>query len=165
MTTRRSVLSLLSAMVLAAAGWGGWLVYQRAQPAPLALSASERAALEAGRTFAVDVFSYDRSSFDADFNRALGLTTADLTAQVQNTKSAVQASLASGAIIATTAQVKAAAVESSDGAQVKLLVVAETYSVDPSDRSTDTGQRRLAVTMIERNGAWLASALAVIGYR
>src|ERR1700761_5356271 len=117
MLSRRSALALLTALAVAAAAWGGWLFYERRQPAPIALSADEQSALAAGRQFIVNVYSYAAATFDSDFQRALAGTTGGLTAQVQSTEQAVQASLATGTVIATSAQVRSAAVSSTKGSQ------------------------------------------------
>jgi hypothetical protein len=160
-----AMIALLAVLVVAVVAWGGWLYYTKHEPAKPALSTSETQAMDSARQFVVNVFSYDKSSFDADFQRALAGTTAELSGQVENTKQALLASLTGGAIIATNAQVKSAAVEQTTSAGIQVLVVAETFSVDASNKSTDTGQQRMAVTMVEKNGKWLASALTAIGYQ
>jgi Mce-associated membrane protein len=167
-TDRRAaipVVAVLTVLVLVAAAWGGWLYWQKHRESRPVLSTSETQAMDAARQFVVNVFSYNKASFDSDFQRALAGTTGDLTTQVTNTKQALQASLTGGTLVSTKAQVKAAGVEQTSSSGIQVLVVAETFSVDASSKSTDTGQQRMDVTMIKKNGQWLAGALTAIGYQ
>ena len=168
-TQRRApvaAIAALSVLLLAAAAWGGWLYHQKHKVAKPALTTSETQAMDAARQFVVNVFSYSKASFDGDFQRAVSGTTGDLTSQVTNTKQALQASLAGGTLVSTKAQVKAAGVEqTSASGGTQILVVAETFTVDAANKSTDTGQQRMDVTMIKKDGKWLASALTAIGYQ
>jgi hypothetical protein len=158
-------IAILAVLVVAAAAWGGWLYFKKNEAAKPALSTSESQAMDAARQFVVNVFSYRKADFDSDFQRALAGSTGDLSSQVQNTKSALQASLTGGTLASTRAEVKSAGVEQTTSSGIQILVVAETYSVDSSNKSTDTGQQRMDVTMTEKNGKWLASALTAIGYQ
>ncbi len=158
-------IALLVVLVIAAAAWGGWLYYRKHEAAKPALTTSETQAMDAARQFVVNVFSYNKASFDSDFQRALSGATGDLTTQVTNTKAALQASLTGGTLTSTKADVKSAGVEQTSTAGIQILVVAETYSVDSSNKSTDTGQQRMEVTMVKKGGKWLASALTAIGYQ
>jgi hypothetical protein len=158
-------IALLTVLLIAATAWGGWLYYEKYRPSRPALSTSETQAMDAARQFVVNVFSYGKASFDSDFQRALSGSTGDLTNQVTNTKTALQASLTGGTLVSTKAEVKAAGIEQTTSSGIQILVVAETYSIDASNKSTDTGQQRMDVTMVNKNGKWLASALTAIGYQ
>jgi Mce-associated membrane protein len=160
-----AAIALLAVLVIAAAAWGGWLYYRKHEAAKPALTTGETQAMDAARQFVVNVFTYNKASFDSDFQRALSGSTGDLSSQVTNTKAALQASLTGGTITGTKGEVKSAGVEQTSSAGIEVLVVAETYSIDSSNKSTDTGQQRMEVTMVKKNGKWLASALTAIGYQ
>ena len=167
-TARRqpnAAVAILAVLIVAAAAWGGWLYYKKHEASKPAVTTSETKAMDSARQFVVNVFSYTKANFDSDFARALSGSTGDLSSQVQNTKKALQASLTGGTLSATKAEVKSAAIEQTTSSGVQVLVVAETYSLDATSKSTDTGQQRMDVTMTEKDGKWLASALTAIGYQ
>lgn len=125
-----------------------------------ALSADERAAMKAASVQMVNLLTYTRKNFDADFARALAGTTGQLHADLAKDKADTLGQL-NQSKFDTKGTVTDVALESGGNAKSGLLVlvVAEGYKIDDSGRSSAGLPQRVELTMVEKGGRWLASDL------
>lgn len=122
------------------------------------LSGAENAAVSAARQEAINIQTYRRSSFDADFQAALnGLTTAKQT-QWEANKATLKAQLTSQQIDSA-ATVSGAGLVSFTGKTAVVVVASDTQRVDAKGKATTTAQNRFQITMKLVNGRWLMDEL------
>lgn len=122
------------------------------------LSGAENAAVSAARQEAINIQTYRRSSFDADFQAALnGLTTAKQT-QWEANKATLKAQLTSQQIDSA-ATVSGAGLVSFTGKTAVVVVASDTQRVDARGKATTTAQNRFQITMKLVNGRWLMDEL------
>jgi Mce-associated membrane protein len=124
-----------------------------------ALSADEQAAMKAASVQMVNLLSYTRPDFDADFARALAGTTGqlhdDLAKDKDNTLAQLKASK-----FDTKGTVSDVAVESGTPAKgLLVLVVAEGFKIDDKGQSSVGLPQRVELTMVRKDGKWLATDL------
>jgi hypothetical protein len=114
------------------------------------------AAVTAAGHEVVDLLSYRRTDFDADFDRALdGLTGALRTQQAQRRAELRNAMTRSQLDYA--GQVRAIGIESASGSSVLLLVCATGYSVQAQGSRQQSGTERFEVGVQYVRGRWLVS--------
>ena len=124
-----------------------------------ALSSAERAAMRAASVQMVNLLSYTRKSFDADFARALAGTTGALHDDLAKDKANTLAQLNQNKFD-TKGKVTDVALESgSAGKGFLVLVVAEGYKVDDTGQTGVGLPQRVELTMIDKGGKWLAADL------
>jgi Mce-associated membrane protein len=124
-----------------------------------AFSASEGAAMTAARVEAVNLLTYSRKSFDADFARALAGTTGQLKSDLAKDKDTTLKSLTDNKFDIK-AEITDVALEGSDGAKgVQVLLVANGFRVDDTGTSSVAVPKRVQLTMVEVGGKWLATDL------
>jgi hypothetical protein len=122
------------------------------------LSAAENAAVSAARQEAINIQTYRRKSFDADFQAALdGLTTAKQT-QWEANKATLKSQLTSQQIDSA-ATVSGAGLVSFDGNTAVVVVASDTQRVDAKGKATTTARNRFQITMKLVRGRWLMDDL------
>jgi Mce-associated membrane protein len=124
-----------------------------------ALSSDERAAMQAARVETVNLLTYARKTFDADWARALSGATGQLKGDLQTDKKTTLENLTKNKfdVTATVSDVALAGGDAKSGYQV--LVVASGHRVDDSGTPSAAIPSRLQLTMTEVHGKWLASDL------
>jgi hypothetical protein len=124
-----------------------------------ALSGDERAAMQAARIETVNLLTYARKTFDADWARALSGATGQLKSDLQSDKATTQDNLTKNKfdLTATVSDVGLAGGDARSGFQV--LVVASGHRVDDSGTPSAAIPSRLQLTMTNVKGKWLASDL------
>jgi len=122
------------------------------------LSAAQNAAVSAARQEAINIQTYRRKSFDADFQAALdGLTTLKRT-QWEANKASLKAQLNSQQIDAA-ATVSGAGLVSFAGDTAVVAVASDTQRVDSKGKTTTTARIRFQITMKLVKGKWLMDDL------
>lgn len=124
-----------------------------------ALSGDERAAMQAARVETVNLLTYARKTFDADWARALSGATGQLKSDLQTDKKTTLDNLTKNKfdVTATVSDVGLAGGDAKSGYQV--LVVASGHRVDDSGTPSAAIPSRLQLTMTHVDGKWLASDL------
>jgi hypothetical protein len=122
-------------------------------------TSSEQAALKAASVQTVNLLTYSRAHFDADFARALAGVTGKLKSDLEADKAKTLQQLTANKfdIKATVSDVALEGGTPSKGLLV--LVVASGYRVDDSGTSSAAVPKRIELTMVQRGGSWLASDL------
>ena len=122
------------------------------------LSAAEQAAVNAARQETINLQTYRRASFDADFATAVaGLTPAKAT-QWQAHKATLKSRLTQLKQDAS-ATVSGAGLVSFDGKSAVVVVASDTLRVDAAGKSTTAARNRSQVTMKLIDGKWLMDDL------
>ncbi|HSY15690.1 MAG TPA: hypothetical protein VK816_06865 [Jatrophihabitantaceae bacterium] len=158
-----AILVLLQVVLVLAFALASLLIF-RPNAATGGLAAREQAALTAAEQVSVNLMSYRRADFNADFARAVSGTTAPLTAQLQAEKQTLLGELTQGKNDAT-ANLSAGAVAKTQPTpdSIVALVVVDAFSVSSSGTSTLVNHSRLQLTMQDVKGKWLASNFETIG--
>jgi hypothetical protein len=114
-------------------------------------------AVTAGAQEVVDLLSYSRANFTADFNRALDGLTGALRVQQAQRRASLQQSMNSSQTDYA-GQVRSVGVESASGSSVLLLVVATGYQVKAASGAQPLfGTERFEVGVEHVHGRWLVS--------
>jgi Mce-associated membrane protein len=122
------------------------------------LSSAEQAAVNAARQETINLQTYRRASFDADFAAALaGLTPAKAT-QWQANKATLKSKLSELKQDAG-ATVSGAGLVSFDGRSAVVMVASDTLRVDAAGKSSTAAQNRSQVSMKLIDGKWLMDDL------
>jgi hypothetical protein len=132
--------------------------HEKAAPAA-AFSSGEQAALKAAAVQTVNLRTYSRARFDADFARALAGVTGQLKSDLQKDKATTLVQLTKNKFD-NKATVSDVALEG--GSPVKgllVLVVASGYRVDDTGKTSAAIPKRIQLTMVHSGSKWLASDL------
>ena len=115
--------------------------------------------MQAARVETVNLLTYARKTFDADWARALGGATGQLKSDLQTDKKTTLDNLTKNKfdVTATVSDVALAGGDAKSGYQV--LVVASGHRVDDSGTPSAAIPSRLQLTMTRVDGKWLASDL------
>ena len=151
-------LSVLAAGLLVAAGVLGGLRLVKHRDGASSLSAAEQAAVNAARQQTINLQTYRRASFDADFAVALAGLTPAKAAQWQANKATLRTKLNQLKQDAG-ATVSGAGLASFDGKTAVVMVASDTLRVDAAGKSTTAAQNRSQVTMKLIDGKWLMDDL------
>jgi hypothetical protein len=127
-----------------------------------ALTNTEQLATQAAAQEVVDLLTYTRASFNADFQRALNGMSGALQSDQAKDKAATLAAMTKGKFDLK-GQVTQTALESSTPTTALVLVSATGYQVPASGTPTPTTYARFEVTMTEVKGTWLATNLSSVG--
>ena len=123
------------------------------------LSTDEQAAMKAASVQMVNLLSYTRKNFDADFARALAGTTGQLHTDLAQDKSSTLSQL-NASKFDTKGTVTDVAVQSGDmKTGFAVLVVGEGYKIDDQGQQSAALPQRVILTMVDKNGKWLAANL------
>jgi len=151
-------LSVLAAGLLVAAVVLTVLRVTQQRDGARGLSAAEQAAVNAARQQTINLQTYRRASFDADFTAALaGLTPAKAT-QWQAHKATLKSRLTQLKQDAG-ATVSGAGLVSFDGKTAVVMVASDTLRVDAAGKSSTAARNRSQVTMKLIDGKWLMDDL------
>jgi hypothetical protein len=132
-------------------------------PVAGALGASEQQAMQAASQEVVNLLTYTRATFNADFERALNGMSGSLQADQAKAKAATLAAMNKGKFDLK-GQVTQTAFEQDAGKNTVLILVSATgYQVPASGTPTPTTYARFEITMTDIKGAWLATNLSSVG--
>ena len=149
---------------------GAWLISDMsdvAAAAPTALvppgTPGLVAAAQTGVGAALDILSYRRADFDADFARSWAALSAELAVQQRAREQSIRTALATGGYDVVSS-VSGAAVESADVDLVTLLVAVHTVHVTTGGTQTAVPDTRFEATVTRSAaGSWQVSSLATVG--
>jgi hypothetical protein len=132
--------------------------------AQVGLTASEHAAVDAASKQVINLLSYSRKSFDADYARAMSGATGDLLKDLSDTtkKTTLLQQMTTGKFDLQ-GQVTASAFEQSSGANYAVLISAQGYKVPDSGAKTLSSTARFEITMTRVKNKWLAGTLTSVG--
>ena len=122
-------------------------------------SATERAAMSAASTDAVNILTYSRSNFAADYERALDGTTGGLRSDLDKERTPTLNKMTTGKfdLKATLSDTGLEGGTAAAGYQV--LVVVSGFTVDDTGKASAALVNRLELTMVDVSGKWLANNL------
>lgn len=144
-----AVLALAALLVCAALGY-------RAQAASQ-LDAARAQGLEAARTAARVVLSYDYHHLDADFGRASGLLTGDFKKQYASATTKVVRPTATKTRAVVRADVRAASVVSATPERVVTLLFVNQTTTSNRTKEPRTDLNRVSITVERVGDRWLVS--------
>jgi Mce-associated membrane protein len=124
-----------------------------------AFTTSEQKAIAAAKVELVNLLSYSRKSFDADFARALEGTTGQLHQDLAAGKDDTKQKLEDGKFDLKAEVTNAAVAGSDDHGGIQILLVAKGYRVDDKGATSVAVPNRIQLTMVEKDGKWLAGDL------
>ena len=147
---------------------GDWLVAGMAgvdqSPVPVDGSAGVNgldAAVAEGQSAIVDLLTYRRDHFDADFGRALDVLDANGRQQQEPQRAAIEAQLERKRIDLG-GELDALAVEDAGYGSVTLLAAVDHYQVDAAGNRTALGELRLEVGLVQSGGRWLVDSFVTL---
>lgn len=136
----------------------------RRHPPSLGLSATEQAAVDAASKQVLNLLSYSRKSFEADYARARSGATGALGQDLADpTKKTTLLQQMTSGKFDLQGQITASAFEESSGANYAVLVSAQGYKVPDTGSKTLASTARFEVTMTRIKGRWLAANLSSVG--
>lgn len=155
---------LVVALVVAALFAGGSATaYYVAEPDPVAgLTSSQQAAVSAAGQAAINLQTFRRASFDADFANAQASLTQAYGQEFASRKQALKQQLDKAGRDAT-ATVKSTGLVSSSGDQAVVLVVTNAVQTADNGQTTPFVFSRLQLTLQRVDGRWLVSDLTNVG--
>lgn len=127
------------------------------------LSAKEQAAMTAASQEVVNVLTYSRQNFEADFQRALSGMTGDLLADQQKNKDKTRAAMEKNKIDLKGEVSEVAYSGTDEAGNVLVLISATGYQVPADGTPVPTTFARFEMTMQRVGGKWLASNLESVG--
>jgi hypothetical protein len=131
-------------------------------PQHVGLTGSEQQALDAGAKQVVNILSYSRRSFDADYTRTLAGATGALRADLAKQKGTLKTQMTKGKFDLQ-GTVTSSAFEEVSGKNALILVSAQGYKLPTGGQRTLASTARFEVTMTSVDGKWLASDLSSVG--
>jgi hypothetical protein len=126
------------------------------------LTAAEQRAMDAGGKQVVNILSYARRSFDADYARTLAGATGALRADLAKQKTTLKSQMTKGKFDLQ-GTVTSSAFEEVSGKDALILISAQGYKLPAGGQRTLTSTARFEVTMTSVGGKWLASDLRSVG--
>lgn len=128
------------------------------------LTATESAAVDAASKQVINLLTYSRKNFNADYARAQAGATGALAQDLagQSKKTTLLQQMTSGKFDLQ-GQVTASALEESSGGKYAILISAQGYKVPDTGSKTLASTARFEVTMSQVKGRWLASNLESVG--
>jgi hypothetical protein len=126
------------------------------------LTASEQRAMDAAAKQVLNILTYSRKTFEADFARTLAGVTGPLRSDLQREKPALKEQMTKGKFDLQGA-VTSSAFEETRGNSSLILVTAQGYKVSAGGQRTLASTARFEVTMTSVDGKWLASDLRSVG--
>jgi hypothetical protein len=129
------------------------------------LTADQQAAVTAAATEAANVTTYNRKTFDADYERALKGATGSLKSDITSDKAQTLSTLTTGKVdFKGTVAASAYQQMTSDGKGVVVLVTVNTFQVFDTASQDSNAVQRLVVTMVKSGKVWLASTIDSSGF-
>lgn len=136
--------------------------HDTAASVPYALTADQIKAVQAGTTEAANLTTLSRAHFESDFGRALDGATGELHKDMVKGKGGYLSAMNSGKFDLKSSVVQSA-FESQSGNTVLVLVTVNGSRVVDKVNSPITTPQRFQLTMVHRDGKWLASELLSVG--
>ncbi|HEV2886828.1 MAG TPA: hypothetical protein VGX49_07960 [Jatrophihabitans sp.] len=148
---------LLAALLVAAAVLGGLRLFHHPSGAA-GLSSAEQAAVSAARQETINLQTYRRASFEADFAAALAGLTPAKAVEWQAYKATLKTKLTQLKQDAG-ATISGAGLVSFDGKSALVVVASDTLRIDASGKTSTAAQNRSKVSMKLIGGKWLMDDL------
>jgi Mce-associated membrane protein len=128
------------------------------------LTALQQQAIDAASKQAVNLTTYSRATFDADYARTVAGSTGALKADLSDStrKSTLLKQMQSGKFDLQ-GSVSSAAFEAESGGKYSVLVLTQSYQVLSNGQKTAATPNRFQLTMLRIDGKWLASDLLSVG--
>ncbi|MCW2598787.1 MAG: hypothetical protein JWM02_616 [Frankiales bacterium] len=155
-----TVLAVVVAALVLLTGFLGWKAKSTAGPAPV--EASGPAALDAARSAARLVFSYDYRHLDKDFKAGRATTTGQFQGEYDKTTARLVTDVAPRYKAVVLAAVSEASVVSATQNQVVTLVFLNQQSSSSLMSNPKITQSRLEMTMVRRGGKWLVGKIQAL---
>jgi hypothetical protein len=131
--------------------------------AQVALPVNYQKAVLAAGTEAVNLLTYSRKNFAADWNRALAGATGGLRSDHAKQRAQTLSTMTKNKVD-WRADLQQKAFESADEkGNVLVLITINGYLVSDSGQRSSVAPQRLELTMVEQGGKWLASDLSAVG--
>jgi hypothetical protein len=127
------------------------------------LTATETAAVNAAAGEMVNLLSFRRAQFDADYQRALDGATGSLKSDVQKNKSVTKSTMTKGKFDLVGKVTHKALEGPANSGKTKGYVVLVTVNGYRSTTMDQPVQQSLEVTVVQSKGKWLASDVTNIG--
>lgn len=128
------------------------------------LTALEQQAIDAASKQAVNLTTYSRKSFDADYARTVAGATGSLAADLNGgTRKATLLKQMQSGKFDLQGTVSSAAFESQAGNAYSVLVLTQSFQVLDNGQKTAATANRFILTMQHVGGKWLASDLLSVG--
>lgn len=165
---RRSIAPWIVAGVLGAVAIGLvialFVPLKHAKDAPInGLTSREQSAMSAASQEVVNLLTYSRANFDADFQRALSGMTGALLADQQKLKTQTKTAMDKNKIDLKGQVSEVAYSGQDDAGNVLVLVSATGYQVPQQGTPLPTTYARFEITMNRVGSKWLASNLQNVG--
>jgi hypothetical protein len=128
----------------------------------LGLTSAEQQAVDAGAQQVLNLLTYSRKTFDADFARTLAGSTGGLRSDLDKQKPTLLSEITKNKFDLE-GTVKNSAFEERDGANYLVLVSADGYVLPDGGTKTLKSTARFELTMAKVSGKWLASNLRSVG--
>ena len=125
------------------------------------ITADQRAAMRAAGNAVVDLISYRRASFDADYRRALAGTTGKLRSDMAAARKQTLQTMDAGRFDLAARLDATALVPAASGSGTNVLVVVSGWTVDNAGKRSAPKVERVQMTMTKVDGRWLAGNLRV----
>lgn len=126
------------------------------------LTAVEQQAVDAAGKQVLNLLTYSRKNFDADYARTVAGSTGALQSDLGKQKATLLSKMTKGKFDLQ-GSVTAAAFEESSGTNWLILVSAQGYEVPDKGTRTLRSTARFEITMTDTGGNWLASNLQSVG--
>jgi hypothetical protein len=152
------LLAGLAVLLLAASGVIATVRVGHRHSGAAQLTSAENAAVSAARQEVINIQTYRRKSFDADFQAALDGLTPTKQVQWQADKASLKSQLTSQKIDSA-ATVSGAGLVSFDGNSAVVAVASDTQRVDATGKATTIARNRFQISMKLMHGRWLMDDL------
>jgi Mce-associated membrane protein len=128
----------------------------------LGLTSSEQQAVDAAAKQVVNILTYSRKSFDADYARTLSGATGALRSDLAKQRATLKSQMIKGKYDLQGAVTSSAFEQINDKTSL-VLVSAQGYKLPSGKPRTLASTARFEITMKSVNGKWLASDLSSVG--
>jgi hypothetical protein len=132
---------------------------------PYDLSSAQHAAVTAASVEAINVVSFSRKNFAADFARALNGATGGLKSDLTSKKALTLSTITTGKFDLSGTVATPGAYEglTDNGNQLLVLITVTGFKVADDTSQNSSTVQRMELTMQQVHGKWLASSLNVVG--
>jgi hypothetical protein len=152
------LLAGLAVLLLVASGVIATVRVSQRHSGAAQLTSAENDAVSAARQEAINIQTYRRKSFDADFQAALNGLTPTKQTQWQANKASLKSQLTAQKIDSA-ATVSGAGLVSFDGNSAVVAVASDTQRVDAAGKATTIARNRFQISMKLMHGKWLMDEL------
>jgi hypothetical protein len=127
------------------------------------LTSAQQAAVTAASTEAINVLSYNRKTFAADFARALNGATGQLASDLKTKETTTKTALVDGKFDLSAKAARPGAYAGVDGKDLLVLVTVNGFKTADDASASSSNVQRLQMTMQLVKGKWLAASLNSVG--